>query len=370
MSKAAELAALIGSQTAQSNRNLLINGGMQVAQRGNTTGHTSGGVYAPDRFKFNVGSLGTWSISKSTESPANQGFSNSLKLDCTTTASVSSGSFMLLQQILEGQNVQQLKFGTDNAESITFSFWIKSSKTGLVTVEIQHKNTSGDFFLRSSTFTIDSANTWEKKTITIVGNTAQDIKNDNSACFYLSYWFSAGSDFNGGTFNTSAWLDSTGNTNTRVSGSSINFADSTSNEIYITGAQLEVGEQATPFEHRSFADELARCQRYYAVRENTTGSLKYYGRTLQAYGAASAFGLIADYPVTMRATPTVSQSGTFGAYHANSGNNAMATAIQNLYVTSHSWGTGGWSGNSNFTAGDAVVMYAENNAKLMADAEL
>jgi|9_EtaG_2_1085328.scaffolds.fasta_scaffold01940_7 hypothetical protein len=327
MSKAAELAALIGSQTALSNRNLLINGGMQVAQRGNTTDHTSGGVYAPDRFKFNVGSLGTWDISKSTESPANQGFSNSLKLDCTATASVSSGSFMLLQQILEGQDVQQLKFGTANAESITFSFWIKSSKTGLVTVEIQHKNTSGNFFLRSSTFTIDSANTWEKKIITIVGNTAQDINNDNSACFYLSYWFSAGSDFNGGTFNTSAWLSSTGNTNTRVSGSSINFADSTSNEIYITGAQLEVGEQATAFEHRSFGDELLQCQRYFVNYPDTSSATNtvFVGR---GNGSTQAVSVMMPLPVVMRAKPTVSQISQLAAIGPsgyNAANNVTPT---------------------------------------------
>ena len=150
----------------------------------------------------------------------------------------------------------------------------------------------------------------------------------------------------------------------------VNLMATLNNTFYITGIQLEVGEQATPFEHHSFADELRRCQRYYAERKNSTGSAKYFGRTLQAYGASSAFGLIADFPVTMRATPTISQSGTFGAYYANSGNNSMNASIQNLYVTDHSWGTGGWTGNSNFTAGDAVVMYAEDGAKLTADAEL
>jgi len=334
MSKAAELAALIGSQTALSNRNLIINGAMQVAQRGNTTGHTSGGIYASDRFKFNVGSLGTWSLSQSTDSPANQGFSNSLKLDCTATASVSSGSYLLLQQILEGQDVQQLKFGTDNAESVTFSFWIKSNKTGLVTVEIQHKNTSGTFFLRSSTFTIDSANTWEKKTITIAGNTAQDIKNDNSACFYVSYWLSAGSDYNGGTFNTSAWLESSGNTNTRVSGSSINFADSTNNEIYITGAQLEVGEQATPFEHRSFADELERCQRYYQVPTNNA----MYAATTNGSSQIANIGV--PLITTLRADPTASTlAATPTAWHGNSSGVSGSTNAPTLALSTQTHST-------------------------------
>jgi carbohydrate-binding DOMON domain-containing protein len=96
----------------------------------------------------------------------------------------------------------------------------------------------------------------------------------------------------------------------------------------------------------------------------------YYGNTLQAYNTSSVYGVIADYPVTMRATPTVSQSGDFGAFTASSGNNGMATTIGNFSATSHAWRTGGWSGNSNLTAGHAVVLFALSNAKLIADAEL
>ena len=114
MSKAAELAALIGSQTALSNRNLIINGAMQHNQRGNSTGKTGSGYHACDRFKSNISGAGTWSLSQSTTAPT--GFSSSFKLDCTTAdSSLAAGDFVILEQRIEGQNLQQLSFGTSSA---------------------------------------------------------------------------------------------------------------------------------------------------------------------------------------------------------------------------------------------------------------
>lgn len=372
MSRAREIADL-GSPAASglSNRNLIINGGMIVNQRGTSSSITSGsGNFGPDRFRMQINDLGTWELSQSTTVPSGQGFSHSLKLNCTTAdTSVAAGSYFLIQQRLEGQNVQQACWGTSSAKPLTLSFWIRATKTGTITVEFQHQNSSGNYFTRSTTFTVSSSNTWEKKIISVPKNTAQDIENLNTDGLYISWWFTAGTDWTGGTFNNSAYITGGAN-NVRVSSDVVNHADSTSNEIYITGVQLEVGEQATPFEHRSFGDELARCQRYYAERKNGTGGSMYYGNTLQAYNTSSIYGVIADYPVTMRATPTVSQSGDFGAYTASSANNGMATTIGNLSATSHAWRTGGWGGNTNLTAGHACVLFALSNAKLIADAEL
>ena len=302
MSRARDFADLAGSANAGglTGRNLAINGAMQVSQRGDTTGHTSGGVYGPDRFKLNVGSLGTWSISQSTESPANQGFSNSLKLDCTATASVSSGSYMLLQQILEGQDVQQLKYGTVNAESVVVSFWIKSSKTGTYSFELQHQNSSSAFYHTSKTFTVSSANTWEKKEISFAGNADQNIINSNGTGFYATIWLGAGSNFTSGTFADGTWGQTS---NTRVSSSNVNLADSTSNELYLTGLQIEVGG-ATPFEHRSFADELDRCHRYFYKRP-ADGSGEDDLIVSSDYGnLTNNFYISFFYPKEMRARPT------------------------------------------------------------------
>ena len=367
MTRARDFADLAGSADAGglTGRNLVINGAMQVSQRGTSeTGITSSQYAdAPDRFRLGMYDSGTWTVSQSTTSP--NGFSNSYKMDCTTAKStLASDSNIQFMQRFEGQNLQSLAKGTSDAKSVTVSFYVRTNKTGTYTLEMFDRDNTRVF---SKTYTVSSANTWEFKSVTFAGDTSGAFTNDANLSMDLIWWLAAGTDLTSGTFS-SGWASKTDAN--RVSSSQVNLADSTSNEWYITGIQLEVGEQATPFEHRSFADELQRCQRYYAVRENTTGGSMYYGNTLQAYGTSSIYGVIADYPVTMRAVPTVSQSGTFGAYYANSGNNGMATTIGGLSATSHAWRTNGWSGNSNFTAGDASVLFANDGAKLMADAEL
>jgi hypothetical protein len=213
----------------------------------------------------------------------------------------------------------------------------------------------------------DVTTSWQRISITFPGNTSGTVADSSALGLYINLWLHAGSTYTSGTYNANTWKAQS-NADRAVGIDS--FFSSTDNELFITGVQWEIGEQATPFEHRSFADELQRCQRYYAERKNTTGGSMYYGNTLQAYNTSSVYGVIADYPVTMRATPTVSQSGDFGAFTASSGNNGMATTIGNFSATSHAWRTGGWSGNSNLTAGHAVVLFALSNAKLIADAEL
>jgi len=352
-----------------SHRNMIINGAMQVAQRATSKASVSAGsdYHTIDRYLLAINAMGTFTLSQAADGPS--GFSTAYKLDCTTAnASPAAGAYILFIQNIEAQHLQSLDFGSSGAKQITLSFYVKSNKTGTYIVELSLPD-AGTNLKNQQSYTINSANTWERKTLTYVGNTtASDaINNDNGNGMGVHFWVGAGSTFGGGTLNSNVWAN-TASAN-RAAGQ-VNLADSTSNEWSITGVQLELGEQATPFEHRSFADELQRCQRYYAVRENTVGSLKYYSQALQAYNTTSVYGVIADYPVTMRTTPTVSQSGTFGAYTANSGNASMPSTIGNLFATSHAWGSGGWDSGSGLTAGHASVMYADTNAKLMADAEL
>jgi hypothetical protein len=295
-------------------RNLIINGAMQVNQRGTNSNITSGSAnFGPDRYKFQINDLGTWELSQSTIVPSGQGFSNSLKLNCTTAdTSVAAASYLLLQQRIEGAHLQHFNWGTSSAKNLTWSFWIRSTKTGTVSVEFQHQNTSGDYYTRSSTFTISASNTWEKKTITVPSNTAQDIKNHQGDGIYLSFWFTAGTDWTSGTFNTSTYSTGVSNT-TRVSSSVPNHADSTNNEIYLTGIQLEVGDTATDFEHRSYAEELALCQRYF-YRFTGHGTLFYAD-----YYSNDTFITKEPLPVEMRVNPTVTTRGTGG-----SGNTAFS----------------------------------------------
>ena len=257
MSKAAELAALIGSQSALSNRNLIINGAMQVAQRGTSTSSISSGDTYPsvDRFMLRVSSAGTWTHSQSTDAPA--GFSSSLKMDCTAAdASLAADDNIQVQYRFEGQDLQQLDFGSAGAKSLTLSFWIKATKTGTNIVEL-YQDDGNDHIAKS--YTVDSADTWEHKTITFSGNTLASIANDNTRGLIVQFFLAAGSNFQSGTLATS-WA---GYVQGNEAVGQVNHADSTSNDWYITGIQLEIGEQATPFEHRSFADDLTACQRYY-----------------------------------------------------------------------------------------------------------
>jgi hypothetical protein len=295
-------------------RNLIINGDMRIAQRATTVGSiTSFNAYSTcDRFRFQVNDLGTWELSQSTESPEEEGFRNSYKLNCTSAdTSVAAASYLIFQQRIEGQNVQHLKWGTSSAESLTFSFWIKSVKTGQVTVEFQHKNSGGTYYNRGATFTIDATNTWEKKIITVPGNTAQNIVNGASDGLYATLYLTAGSDYSSGTHNTSTWQ--TGNNTVRYSSAGVNFADSTNNEIYLTGWQLEVGSVSTEFEHRSLAEELASCERYYQKSYNMTNAPGHNGTAGAVFARNTTDGVNISnrmdagtrFVTRMRSTPTV-----------------------------------------------------------------
>ena len=294
MSRAREFADLASSADAGgiTGKNLIINGAMQINQRGNSTGKTSGGYHACDRFNSLINGAGTWSLSQSTTTPT--GFSSSFKLDCTTAdSSLAAGDYVILEQRIEGQNLQQLSFGTSSANKLTLSFYVRSNKTGTYIAEIQHSGVS----YNNNTYTINSANTWEKKTITVSGNTSAVIDNDNTEGMRVLFWLAAGSTYSGGTLTNDTWHSTEAN---RAAGQ-VNLADSTSNEWYLTGVQLEVGEQATPFEHRSFGDELRRCQRYFMAFSDVSGNNRYFGTR---YSTSNGFVNLA-LPVTMRATPIV-----------------------------------------------------------------
>ena len=249
----------LGFADRHSNPSLIINGAMQVAARGTSeTGVTTTGVFVLDRFVINVADTAEYTISQSTTTP--DGFANSMKWDNTTAnASPSSGQYALFSQKIEGQNLQHLKYGTASAQSVTLSFWVRSNKTGTYIAELLQPDASNRHINKA--YTISSADTWEHKTITFSGDTSGVINNDNGSGLSVTWWLGAGSDYSSGTLQTS-WgaLDQTA----RAVGN-VNLSDSTSNEWYITGVKLEVGSTATPFEHRSFAEEWDRCQRYCTV---------------------------------------------------------------------------------------------------------
>ena len=246
-------------------RNIIINGDMSIAQRATSVaGITSGNYYTVDRFNMPINTMGTFTVSQSTDTPSGQGFSSSTKYDCTTAdASPAAGDFIRFEQYVEAQNLQYLKFGTANAESLTLSFWVKSTKTGTYIAEL--RNFDGGRTICNS-YTINVSNTWEKKTITVAGDTdgSGAFNNDNGLGLACIFWLGAGSDFTSGTLQTT-W-GSVVSANRAVG--QVNLADSTSNDFYITGVQLEAGTTASEFEFLPFDVNLQRCQRYYEKSYN------------------------------------------------------------------------------------------------------
>jgi len=357
MSKAAELAALIGSQTALSNRNLVINGAMQVAQRGTSvTGVTGDGYQAVDRWRTNSGSLGTFTLSQSTDAP--DGFATSHKYDCTTAdASPAAGDFLIFEQRVEAQNLQQLNYGTSSPNRITLSFYVKSNKTGTYIAELALPDASNNSNNQQS-YTINSANTWERKTLSYVGNTTDAINNDNGIGMNVFFWLGAGSNFTSGTLTQNTWAN-TSAANRAVG--QVNLADSTSNEWLITGVQLELGEQATPFEHRSFGDELARCQRYFAYAQaGITGA-----------AVSSTHLCLTYYPrVEFRALPTLSLTGNLKVDLPSVHNKEQSsTAIEHSFSDAAGGAINMFCGNfSGLTRSDFYVM--RTNGDIHFDAEL
>ena len=174
-------------------------------------------------------------------------------MDCTTADA--SPNYLQLEQRIEGQNLQHLLKGTSSAKAVTLSFWVKSNKTGTYIIEIMD-NVNGRHISKS--YTVDSASTWEKKTLTFEGDQTDAIVNSNSIGIYVKWWLGAGSSFTSGTLQTSWGAYS--NANKAVG--QVNLADSTSNEWYITGCQLEIGEAATDFEFEPYQTTINKCYRY------------------------------------------------------------------------------------------------------------
>jgi len=299
----------IADQRGINFRNIIINGDQSIAQRGTSTSSLSSGATfgATDRFKLFGVTFGTWTMSQSTDVPTGQGFAKSLKMDCTTAnGSLSADSQAQISQGIEGQNLQYLKKGTSSAESLTWSFWTKSNKTGTYICQIRDIDNSRSI---SKSYTISSANTWEKKTITFPGDTTGALGNDNDKSFEIRWWLVAGTNFTSGTLATS-WASET-SANNAVG--QVNLADSTSNEWYVTGAQLETGQVASDFEFLPADVNLQRCQRYYWNYVNGTDNEIGIG----AYISSSELDVIIMFPQTMRGNPTLDIVTGSGYYKIN-----------------------------------------------------
>ena len=284
MSKAREVAKLgevLTNGQISGRRNIVLNPKMAVAQRGTSFTSQTADHYFVDRFKLGATSLGTWTTSQSTDAPT--GFSYSAKIECTTAdASPATTDLLYFYTRFEGQDLQHLKFGTSSAEPITISFYVKCSKTGVL-IFVNWRNQDAGRSIGSDV-TISTADTWELKTITFAGDTGGAFNNDNGWSANLEFFLNGGTNYTSGNTLTSYASHSNSN-GTRAGGTTLALGANTGETIQFTGIQLEVGSVATPFEHRSFGEELALCQRYL----NIFGKAE-TGIIMKTLGTVVAFG--------------------------------------------------------------------------------
>ena len=365
MSKARELAALGNaySDGALSNRNLIINGAMQVAQRGTSVASVNtGGYYTCDRWKFVETGAHTAVYTFTQDTTGPNGFSNSFKV-ATTTADATPTGLNAISYFAEGFDLQRLGYGSSDANTSTLSFWVKSSQTGTCAILVYLFD--GNLSLTLN-YTVDAADTWEYKTLNIPANTSQAIANDNTAGLELDFVIMADT----ATYGTTAQATwGSYSSTTRAYGQTLNAAATTSDYFQITGVQLEVGDTATPFEHRSYGQELALCQRYYWRKVGETVYQRF------AHGGATS-ATVADsniyFPVTMRAIPTLGISATapFALYSA--GALRPVTAFGTDYSSKNSFTFTTTCSGGGLVAGYATSLVSNNTTGnwIAFDAEL
>ena len=345
------------SSGALSNRNVVINGGMQCWQRATAATAAANGYNTVDRFKF-YKDTGAFTTERSDDHPHSAGYS--LKAQCTTAdTSLSAGNYAFIDCELEGQTLQHFQYGTSTAKDVTLSFWVKSNKTGIYTTSVYKHAGSGTGYMYRKEYTINVANTWEKKEITITptaGSTsfitasAGAIPKTNGNGIGLTFNFAIGSTYHG--------ADDTWETGSAYATSNqVNWLDSTSNNFYITEIQMEVGSQSTDFEHRSFGDELARCQRYCLDLTPTSGTTPYLAGSAAAANSTVAVAHVA-LPVQMRATPSLEFEAA-GNYRLYNGGTLTVTAI-GINGMSPVGGGINFTVSSGLTTAQAVGVFAAN----------
>lgn len=320
-------------------RNLIINGDFLIHQRGSSsTTSANPGYLLADMWYSDINNSGTWVHSHSNDTPDNTVLSRSYKLENTTVPTLGASSKFKFKQIIEGQNLQKLKYGTTNAEDITVTFWVKSSKTGNYIFDLYNHDDNRHI---SKLYTINNANVWEQKLITIPGDTnnTSAFNNDNNKSLEVSWWLTAGSDFNSGTLNTN-W-NTTADDDRAVG--QVNLADTVNNTWFISGIQLEVGSNASKFEIIPFDKSLERCQRYFYKLVSIVGE------AFQGHSSSHLRHMNIWFPVTMRDTPTIDATWSTGTSPTNLSTKQYANVCINIGSNSTSASLTGFSASAELT---------------------
>ena len=290
---------------------IIINGNCAVAQRATSaTGKTTGDIYTVDRMALLLDAQGTYTVAQESLTSGNafaNGFANAWRVDCTTAdASPSASDQLGLQYTFEGQDLQLFKKGTANAEKFTLAFWVKSNKTGTGNMQLKYKDNSNRQCTQS--YTISVANTWEHKVCVFGADTTGAFGDDVNKSLIINWYLGSGTDSSSGTANHGTWE---AQDQTKVNdGGTLNINDNTNNDWAITGIQLEVGEYTSstlpPFQHESFGENLARCQRYFYLNNTVSASMPFASGVVSGTTNSRA---VMRHPQPMRAPPTMGRSG-------------------------------------------------------------
>ena len=352
---------------ALSNRNMVINGAMNVAQRSSSVaGIASSGYYTCDRWQIGTASsAGRFTMTQTADGP-NGISANCIKLDCTTAdTSIAAGETLTIQHRFEGQNLQRIGKGVTGAKQVTVSFYIKANAAFTFGCELLDVDNS-----RQITKLFDTTTDWNRIELTFptdVDDGSSPFDDDNAQSLRLSFWLHAGATYTGGTLNTAAFANTTA-ANRAVGIDS--FFSNTDNNFFITGVQMEVGDTATPFEHRSYGDELQRCQRYYERISTPAGSSYQSFGVGHVHTGTQAVSFV-DFKVLKRATPTASyDTASNFSVLTPEGSASACSAISTSRITPHSVTIALVS--SSIVQGDATLFLANNTAKpfIDIDAEL
>jgi hypothetical protein len=319
MSKAAELANLIGNINAGgggANKNAIINGSMNVAQRSVSAtglGGSDPSYQTLDRFRMNIGGTSAGRFTMAQDSSAPEGFANSLKLSCTTAdTSIGADELLSLQQRIEGQNLQMFAKGTPSAKPFAVSFYVKGNASATYTCELEDGDNSRRVAKEFSVTT-----DWARVELSFPKDTTGAFDDDNALSLSLNIFLHGGSNFTSGTFSSNTW-EAISNT-TRLSDSQTSFFDSTDRTFFITGVQLEVGQNPTSFEVEPFDVTENKCKRYYRFHSD---------RMILGYHATDSSGSTAyhGFPLSppMRTTPSATTDTISDARHDPS---SIATSL-------------------------------------------
>jgi hypothetical protein len=287
----AELGSAYNSGGINQFRNRIINGAMMIDQRNAGASVTANdGVFAVDRFRFSMTQSSKGTGQQSSVTPA--GFTNSLLFTSTASTSLGASDQFAIVQPIEGFNIADLGWGTANAQTVTLSFWVRSSLTGTFGGALQNQSANRSY---PFTYTISSANTFEYKTVTVVGDTTGTWNTNNNGGIRLFIGLGMGSNSSGtaGSWAGSNFQSATGATS---------VVGTNGATFYITGVQLEKGSTATSFDYRPYGTELALCQRYYST-----------ANAAFAISSATFTTCTMAYKVSMRATPTVTRTGNWNS---------------------------------------------------------